>query len=52
MINKTIPSHQQMALHLLQCHLGLSYEEACDELGITLDTSDEERQSEPITDAS
>ena len=51
-MNNTIPYHQQAALHLLQCHLGLSYEEACDELDIALDTRKEEEQSEPITDAS
>jgi hypothetical protein len=35
-MKKILPSHHQAALHMLQHHLGLSCEEACEELDLPI----------------
>ena len=42
--------HQEykMAIDLLRCHLGLSYEEACQQLGIDESQTDESQTELPI----
>lgn len=42
--------HQEykMAIDLLRCHLGLSYEEACQQLGLNNRQTDESQTDLPI----